>query len=151
MRNQNGFTLIELVVVIVILGILAAVAVPRFVDMQVDARRSAVEGMLGTVRSATSLAHAQALVQGKTAASGETISMEGTDNVDLIYAYPAEATGGIDEAVNIEGFFFVAGTGTTPAYFYLGTDATRTDCRVSYEQATAAAVPDIQVTSTCAN
>ncbi|MDJ0807176.1 MAG: type II secretion system protein [Gammaproteobacteria bacterium] len=55
MKRQNGFTLIELVVVIVILGILAVTAAPKFIDLESDARGSAVEGVAGAAASAASI------------------------------------------------------------------------------------------------
>jgi prepilin-type N-terminal cleavage/methylation domain-containing protein len=62
--KETGFTLIELVVVIVILGILAATAAPKFMNLQRDARISALNGLAGNIESAIDLASAKALVQG---------------------------------------------------------------------------------------
>jgi len=59
MKKQNGFTLIELVVVIAILGILAAVALPRFMNATKDAHRAAVAGTAGALGSAVALVRAQ--------------------------------------------------------------------------------------------
>ena len=78
--KQSGFTLIELVVVIVILGILAAVALPRFINLQADARFASASALAGGLRSAAVLARAAYLVAGNTAAT--TVSMEG-NNVDV--------------------------------------------------------------------
>ncbi|RTR40469.1 type II secretion system protein [Shewanella canadensis] len=73
MKKQNGFTLIELVVVIIILGILAVTAAPKFINLQSDARASTVSGLEAAIKGADSLVHSKSLIAGnETTAAKET-------------------------------------------------------------------------------
>ncbi len=105
MRNQNGFTLIELVVVIVILGLLAAVAVPKFINITRQARVSSVNGAAGSIRSAVALARAQYLVNGDMTATTVTMSGEAVTVIaGAGNGQPAGSAVGIGTAIPLDGF-----------------------------------------------
>ena len=94
--KQQGFTLIELVVVITILGILAAFAIPRFAGLEVDARKATVDGFAGSIRSASALAHSLQLAQALT--TGAPVTMEG-QVITMVERYPTANAAGIDSTL----------------------------------------------------
>lgn len=75
MNKQNGFTLIELVVVIIILGILAVTAAPKFINLQSDARASTVEGVKAALQGANTLIYSKAAIAGKEADAPASITI----------------------------------------------------------------------------
>jgi MSHA pilin protein MshA len=85
-HKHNGFTLIELIIVIVILGILAVTAAPKFIDISTDATIAKLQGMQGALRSGTKLIYAKALIQDKVSAD-DTITV-GTATIALHSGYP---------------------------------------------------------------
>ncbi|AVJ55071.1 Type II secretory pathway, pseudopilin [Idiomarina sp. OT37-5b] len=105
MRNQKGFTLIELIIVIVVLGILAVTAAPQFIDFSSDARTSTVKGLKGAVQAAQQTINARAAIDGDLGATGNV------NGVDTIYGYPAASESGIVAAAQLSTINAVAGPG----------------------------------------
>ncbi len=140
MQRHQGFKLIELVMVIVILGILASFAVPRFADITIDARKSSVNGLAGSLRSAAALTHATALV--KSISSGGSVSMEG-NSVALNNYYPT-ASGIALAMLDTSGFIFSA-SGTTATFTKDGA-TTPSSCKATYTEAAVNAAPAVSVT-----
>lgn len=146
--GQAGFTLIELIVVIVILGILAATALPKFASISGDARYASLNAGRGALTTLSAMAHGQYLINGKT-----TQTMEGV-TITLVNGYPA-ATQATLEAAGMKqdytAYTTVSGpTATTPNTYggsmsivpnsIVGT-AKAINCYLVYEQSSAADTP----------
>jgi MSHA pilin protein MshA len=144
-KAQAGFTLIELVVVITILGILSAFAIPRFTALGTSARIASIGALGGSLQSAAALAHAQYLATGS---SPTSVPMEGA-TVTLSNGYPDQAgillalqnTSGFGNSTSGNNVIFTQNGASNPAL-----------CSVTYTISTVAGTPAVvapPVTSGC--
>ena len=153
-RKEKGFTLIELVMVIVILGILAAFALPRFANLGGEARASTIQGAFGSVKSASAIAHSKCLASGtcNAAAASSSAALEG-GSIDMVYGYPAATATGIQAAAQIDAADFTIDTTSTPGTLLIQANGatTATSCQVSYQPAADASTPPVisSTTSGC--
>lgn len=132
LTKTGGFTLIELIVVIVILGIMAAIAGPKFVNLQSDARTSVIRGVEGSLRSAATLVYSRALIDGTEADATGTVTTSGGP-VATVFGYPAATAAGIVAAIDLSGDIDATTT--------VGTFSLRTGCNAVYTAAADATTP----------
>ncbi len=135
-RSQSGFTLIELVVVIAILGILAAFAIPRFASLEREARSATVLGAAGSIRSAATLAHSLFLTTAAT-----PVVMEGVA-VDLTQGYPDSTDIALTMA-DLTGFTVTVNATDDQATF--AKDGAPGTCEVVYNDAVVNQAPLVTV------
>ncbi len=157
-RQQSGFTLIELIMVIVILGILAAFALPKFADLSADAKVASLNGLAGSLKAAAAIARSSQLAKG--GALGAGVNLDGTA-VAMVNGYPQATAGGIGAAAGVDAGDYTAtggaATGGATITYQLASGGSAT-CQVTYTAATAAtdntapitAPPQVVVTATVA-
>jgi MSHA pilin protein MshA len=144
--KARGFTLIELVVVITILGILAAFAIPKFIALDTQARAATVNALAGTVKSAAALARSLGMATGNPA----IVTMEGSP-VTMLNNYPDSVAIGIPNAINVSNADFTYAPGASGAngvWTRVGAPGAAGTCIVTYTPATATAPPVVQTTVT---
>ncbi len=151
MKRQNGFTLVELVVVIVILGILAVTAAPKFLNLQEDARKASIQGLKGAMDSAAGIVYGKAALEGLDTSPSGTLA---NTNIAVSWGYPAPTAAGIGNAVEgLQNDWTMVGslsnpagdsTAGTPGYItfsFKNSPALHENCYATYHGATASAGP----------
>ena len=148
--RQTGFTLIELIIVITLLGILSVIALPRFMDIGTDARLAALSQMEVSIEAATNLVNIKAKIENKTDCATDPVVEMGDNDITLRCGYPCPHPSGIANAVDFdEGFQWVGGNcggqlGNIDVRLVDAPDPA--NCKIRYVSARSTRPPSIQKT-----
>jgi MSHA pilin protein MshA len=155
MMNNKGFTLIELVVVIVILGILAVTAVPKYINLKADAQTATLEGVKSAMQGASALVYSKSIVKGNQKLSSSnipkpTITLTDGTELEINYGYPRSKSSDWREILDLDSNDFrIKSTSSLILMVFprsLGNVFSDTEpCIVTYIQATLISKPIITV------
>lgn len=162
MKKSQGFTLVELVIVIVILGILAVTAAPKFLNLAGDAKGGTLNAVKASLQSANAVVYSKAVLAGNQKAPTGTVNESGT-NINVVYGYVSATEADVAAVLDLDGNFevkqAVANTNlkmttadvmiypkdsTEPTTGMLAADA----CVLVYKPATSSAKPTYESTIT---
>ena len=146
MKRSAGFTLIELVIVIIILGILAVTAAPKFLNLQNDAKKAAADGVKAAVASSAQIVYSKAVILGleTSAVATGAVTVADGKKVDLVYGYPAATLAGIGNAADIDPTWRPTFSRGTVSYATSGST-----CTVVYTEASSTTVGATTAKSDC--
>lgn len=150
MKKQAGFTLIELVIVIIILGILAVTAAPKFLNLQDDARTATLKGVEGSLNSAGAMVYSKAVIAGKDTAETESLDIGNGVSVAIAYGYPQATEADLKKVLELstDDWSFGAATSGSIQIFPAGISAaSASNCFVTYTQAASGSLPTSEVTA----
>lgn len=140
MKRSAGFTLIELVIVIIILGILAVTAAPKFLNLQGDARESTLKGMKAAMESSASIVYSKAVIKGLEKSSGSVSTGVSGADITIVNGYPTADAAGI--GATLDGLDDWTPSSADATYTLTPKGAPDT-CTVTYKEAASGARPEI--------
>lgn len=152
MRRSKGFTLVELIIVIVVLGVLSVTAAPQFINFSSDAEKSRLQGLKASLQSALDITYSKAAIQGLEQQSATCLGGKFDDvNIScpdggtlLFYGYPAAKANVINDVVDLTDWT-VSEVGIGSAIRIAASNAHIDNCYLTYSEATSTSEPSIHV------